>query len=56
MPSTWEVARRIISCDGVDTRALLRGMNALLARDTLFNAVYSGGYYNMKLYLVLPEV
>ena len=50
--STWEVTRGIIRRDGLGTRGLYRGMTALLVRDTLFNAVYFGGYYNMKIYLV----
>ena len=56
MPSTWEVTRSIVRRDGWGRRGLLRGLTALLARESVFNAVYFGGYYNMKLHFVPPEV
>ena len=55
-PDTWSVARKIVKHDGFGTRGLLKGITATLARHGLFNAVYFGSFYNMKLLLVSPEV
>ena len=56
MPSTWSAARQIVKCDGFGSSGLLKGLTATLARNGLFNAVYFGSYYNMKLQFVSPEV
>jgi hypothetical protein len=56
MPGTWYFAREIVKNDGFGTKGLLKGMTATLARNGLFNAVYFGSYYNMKLLFVSPEV
>ena len=55
MPSTWVVAQDIVRKDGYGTRGLLKGVTATLARHSVFNGVYFGSYYNMKL-LVPSEV
>ena len=56
MPGTWYFAREIVKKDGFGTKGLLKGMTATLGRNGLFNAVYFGSYYNMKLLFVSPEV
>ena len=56
MPSTWRVTREIVRDYGYGTSGLLRGMNATVIRNTLFNGVYFGSYYNMKHFFVPPEV
>ena len=55
-PNTWIFAREIVRRDGFGTRGLLKGLTATLARHGIFNAIYFGSYYNMKLLLVSPEV
>lgn len=56
MPRTWAVAREIVGNDGFGTRGLLKGLTATLIRNSIFNGVYLGSYFNMKQLIPSSEV
>uniref|UniRef100_A0A914Y014 Mitochondrial 2-oxodicarboxylate carrier n=1 Tax=Panagrolaimus superbus TaxID=310955 RepID=A0A914Y014_9BILA len=53
--SLASVAREIIKKDGYGKQGLLRGLDATLARDGLWNLLYFGIYHNLKPLIPIKE-
>lgn len=55
-PSTFLVARQIISNGGLGHQGLFKGLSATIHRNGLFNMVYFGFYHSVKDFFPSYEV